>query len=497
MKRFAAPSRALVAAAIAMAACQSGAVAAATTEEELKDLREQVRQLRDLYERRLSELEGRLRQAEQSAQSARSEATAQTARDGTRLPSTSGGGATVAASPPAAMPAGAGAIGEAAANPGISAILNGVYGNLSRDPSTYRISGFAPTGGEVAPPNRGASLGESELVFSANIDRHFRATMVAALAPDDSVGVEEASIQTLGLGNGFSLKFGRFFSAVSYLNEIHAHAWDFTDTSLASKAFLGGKLGDDGLQLKWVAPTDLYFDIGAELGRGRKFPGGPDGGRNKNGFGAASLFAHLGGDWGTGAAWQLGLSHLRTRAQGRSWTDADATGTDVTNDFTGASRLWVAGGVLKWAPQGNASSTSFKLQGEYFRRTEEGELRYDTGAASLGTQAGAYRSKQSGWYAQAVYQFMPEWRVGYRFDRLDAGNTSIGLVDSGALTAADFPILQRHNPSRNSLMVDWSPSEFSRVRLQFSRDRSQTGSADNQVFLQYVMNLGAHGAHKF
>ena len=46
-------------------------------------------------------------------------------------------------------------------------------------------------------------------------------------------------------------------------------------------------------------------------------------------------------------------------------------------------------------------------------------------------------------------------------------------------------------------MVDWSPSEFSRVRLQFSRDRSQTGAADNQVFLQYVMSLGAHGAHKF
>jgi hypothetical protein len=46
-------------------------------------------------------------------------------------------------------------------------------------------------------------------------------------------------------------------------------------------------------------------------------------------------------------------------------------------------------------------------------------------------------------------------------------------------------------------MVDWSPSEFSRLRLQFARDRSQPGLADNQVFLQYIMSLGAHGAHKF
>ncbi len=46
-------------------------------------------------------------------------------------------------------------------------------------------------------------------------------------------------------------------------------------------------------------------------------------------------------------------------------------------------------------------------------------------------------------------------------------------------------------------MLDWSPSEFSRIRLQFARDRSRQGATDNQVFLQYIMSLGAHGAHKF
>ena len=92
---------------------------------------------------------------------------------------------------------------------------------------------------------------------------------------------------------------------------------------------------------------------------------------------------------------------------------------------------------------------------------------------------------------------MPLWRVGYRYDRLNAGTTSIGLVNSGALTAADFPILGSYNPKRNTLMVDWSPSEFSRLRLQFARDYSRMGQTDNQIFLQYIMSLGAHGAHKF
>jgi hypothetical protein len=89
------------------------------------------------------------------------------------------------------------------------------------------------------------------------------------------------------------------------------------------------------------------------------------------------------------------------------------------------------------------------------------------------------------------------WRVGYRYDRLDAGTTSIGLVDSGALTAKDFPILAKYNPTRNTVMVDWSPSEFSRVRLQYAQDKSRSDATDNQVFLQYIVSLGAHGAHKF
>ena len=452
----------------------------AASGDELKELREQVRQLRESYERRIEALEKRLQQTEQSAGKAEAAATqAQSA-------------ATQAAAQASARSA-----SESAFNPGISLILNGTYGNLKRDPAGYRINGFAPTQGEVAPPNRGLSLGESELVMSANIDPYFRGTLIAAIAPDDAIAVEEAHLQTLRLPSGFTLKAGRFFSSVGYQNEVHAHFWDFTDASLANKVFLGGRLAEDGVQVKWVAPTELYFDVGIEAGRGRSFPAGPQGGRSKNGVGSGTLFAHLGGDIGTSTAWRIGLSRFQTSPRDRTYDDLDAAGVGVTNAFTGKSQLWVVDGVLKWAPNGNASQTNFKLQGEYFRRNESGNLTYDTAAASLGTQTADYASRQSGYYAQAVYQFMPRWRAGYRYDRLSAGTTSIGLVNSGALTAADFPLLSAYNPTRNTFMVDWSPSEFSRLRLQFARDRSQFGASDSQVFLQYIMSLGAHGAHKF
>jgi hypothetical protein len=157
--------------------------------------------------------------------------------------------------------------------------------------------------------------------------------------------------------------------------------------------------------------------------------------------------------------------------------------------------------VYKWAPEGNATGRNFKLQGEYFRRTENGTLDFDTTSQAGGPLSDGYRSTQSGWYAQAVYQFMPGWRVGTRYDRLDAGTTRIGLVDSGTLTAADIPSLAKARPERGTVMLDYSPSEFSRVRLQFAADRSRgggvDGGTDRQVFVQYIMSLGAHGAHSF
>jgi hypothetical protein len=45
-------------------------------------------------------------------------------------------------------------------------------------------------------------------------------------------------------------------------------------------------------------------------------------------------------------------------------------------------------------------------------------------------------------------------------------------------------------------MADFSNSEFSRVRLQLNRDDSGP-ETDDQIVLQYIMSLGAHGAHRF
>src|SRR6266571_7267482 len=319
--------RAKLIALAATAALGAAGTAAAQTQGDLSTLREQVRQL-----------EKRVQDAEATAQQA----------------------AVQASSRPAS---------ESAMNPAVSVILNGVYSNLSQDPTGFRINGFVPTMGEVGPGVRGLSLGESELALASNIDHNFRGTLIASISPDDnSIGVEEGYIQTLSLSNGFTIKAGRFFSGVGYQNQIHAHAWDFTDAPLANKVFLGNQLNEDGVQLKWVAPTDTYFDVGVEVGRGRQFPAaaGPAGPRNKNGVGSSNFFAHVGGDLGMGVAWQTGVSYLSTSPEDRTFNDLDSAGATVTNSFSGTSRLWVLDGILKWAPNQNPTYTNFKLQGEFF-----------------------------------------------------------------------------------------------------------------------------------
>ena len=87
---------------------------------------------------------------------------------------------------------------------------------------------------------------------------------------------------------------------------------------------------------------------------------------------------------------------------------------------------------------------------------------------------------------------MRHWRVGARYDAVDSNSSGsdpdvldeAGLLDNG------------HKPERVSVMAEWLPSEFSRIRLQYNRDDSYQQS-DDQLFVQYTFSIGAHGAHTY
>ncbi len=451
-----------------LAACSALAsipgTATAAADADLQALREEIAQMRKSYEQRVDALEQRLAQADRG----RTQAPAPAAR-------------------------------AASFNPEIGLNLQGALTSTRLDPASWTLQGFVPPGApdEIGPPRRrGFTAQETELTVAANVDPNFRGALNLALTPDNTVELEEAYFQTLGLGAGFTLKGGRFLSGIGYNNERHPHTWDFADAPLAYTAFFGNKLTAEGLQLKWLAPTETYLELGLEAGRDDGFPGS---GKNKGGSALGAAFARTGGDVGIAHNWRAGLSYVATDPGARAYEGVDAAGLNTSVTFAGKSRTAGADFVWKWAPNGNPVERNFTLQAEYFRRVESGSLscaERDASGACGGVAglADSYRSSQSGYYVQGVWQFMPRWRLGYRHDRLDSGRTSLGP----ALVAADLPQLAAWKPLRNTLMLDYASSEFARLRLQFARDNSRgPGQVDQQVWLQYVMSLGAHGAHKF
>ena len=128
---------------------------------------------------------------------------------------------------------------------------------------------------------------------------------------------------------------------------------------------------------------------------------------------------------------------------------------------------------------------------EVFHRDEDGSVDFDDGVNP--TVSSDYDGTQSGFYAQGIYQFMPRWRAGLRYDRLVADNAVANNPGGEFDTLADDDAA-----TRMSAMLDFSNSVFSRIRVQYNRDESRPGGeADDQFVVQYVVSIGAHPAHQF
>ncbi len=448
---------------------------------ELREMRQhydaELKRLRRDYETRIERLEKQVKAAEGAPAAHKAPATVATSAPRSPAPTPAAPAANTALEqpptpvlPPPAVAA-PGAPSQASAfNPSIGVVLNGHLEAFSQNPNDYFIRGFA-LGDETSPGTRGPSINESEVNFQANIDPYLFGNLTVAFEPNNTISIEEAFMQTTSLPAGFTLRAGRFFSGIGYLNEQHSHTWDFADQALPYRAFLNTQYDDDGIQLRWLAPTTQFIELGHELFLGNAFPAG---GAPKQGLGTHSVFAHTGGDIGDSGSYRAGLSWLHTNADNR--LTAIPNGPDDT--FTGKGDLLIVDGVYKWAPDGNPAETNLKLQGEFFIGHSHGLF-----------DGLDYSATQTGFYAQAIYQFMPRWRIGLRYDQLGASPQTGALADS---TVNSRGI----TPRRGSAMIEFNTSEFGRFRLQYNLDYSR-GTPDNQGFLQYIVSLGAHGAHSY
>lgn len=430
--------------------------------DDLDDLKAEISQMRADYEQRINQLEQRLVANESST---------------TKLNDTIKS-APVVSSTKSATP-------KNSFNPAISMILNGGFNQYQNNPEDYALDGFALQGeGELG--KEGFSLGESELTLSANIDQALYGQATLAVHEHEGeteIEIEEAFIESLGLGNGLTARAGRFYAPIGYLNTRHIHTWNFADAPLIYRGLFGNQLATDGLKLSYLLPTEQLFEMGATVGAGDSYPGGGE----HSGIGDWLIYAKTGGDIGIENSWQASMSHWQSNPEDRAYSVGHSHGTEPASSalFNGDTDITNLSLIYKWAKNGNFRQQNFSLIGEYF-------ILNDDGAISHGDELANYDGKQYGGYVEGIYQFNPQWRSGLRYDWVGSEHRA---SDTELLTDAGLDG-KYNNPQRSSVMVEYLPSEFSRIRAQVNYDQSYSDD-DLQLLLQYTVSLGAHGAHSY
>lgn len=338
-------------------------------------------------------------------------------------------------------------------------------------------AGFASQALALGERERGFGLGHTELSASGQADDWFRAQATAALHAHDGateVELEEAWIESLALPAGLSLRAGRFLSQIGYLNGQHPHADDFVERPLLYRALLGQHYFDDGVRLNWVLPTALYWQVGIEALSGRMLI--PES-TNTPALGAFTVGTRLGGDIGISQSWQVGLGYLRNRRDAVVEEEETGGAVDEHEHEHGAGyngrNMVIVDAVWKWAPDGNNRNRQLRLSAEFARVSEINEFASDS-------------DRHQAWYVSAVYRFDPQWEAGLRHGRLE-------------VSAPHDDHFHRGEIAETSLMLTWKRSHYSAWRIQFTNqeDHGDFPDATRSVMLQYVMSLGAHGAHAF
>ena len=360
---------------------------------------------------------------------------------------------------------------SALTNPNISLVLNtfAYTSNLSQRQLELRnIPGYTTEGIES---RKGFNLDSAELFLFAPVDPYFNLYATIPVT-EDGAEVEEAYFLTTSLPYGFQLKGGKFKSGFGRINSRHPHAWDFVDIPLVYKAFSGPEgVTEKGAQITYLPPLPFYTLLGAEVLQGENdILFGPDA---KSGPHAYTFFAKASFDLTDNSTILFGPSVMTGKTKTHSVAD--------DTEFRGTSTLYGLEFTYKWKP---SKTRGLTVQSEYQYRRQSGDLE-DT--VALTTES--LKRAQDGLYIQTIYQ-LDRWRVGARHDVLSL------FKDDYLLSGTDQDLGKK--PWRASGMLEFNPTEFSRIRLQYNYDKSvREGKANQELFLQFVFGIGAHGAHPF
>jgi len=358
--------------------------------------------------------------------------------------------AQVAVPPPAPTPAEAPPVA-----PGALPVYGGASASAKAlNPDISVIGDFiGKAGGNSVQPTPSLEMHESEVGFQAIIDPYARGDFFISFG-ESGVNLEEGYITFTALPAGIVAKVGKMRSAFGKVNMMHNHVLPWVDRPLVTNNLVGGEDGidDAGVSISRIipAPKGLFLEATGQVFRG------------DSGTDDSPVF-HASRDSDVSA-----VAHLRSYADINESTNIDiglsyARGhNELGTDFL--TQLYGIDATLRWKPLRRSIYHSFVGRGEFIWSQRQ----------QVPTEQRAF-----GFYTSADYQLGRRWFLGGRYDLSDRSRFA-NLTDKGG-----------------SVVLTYWPSEFSQIRGQYRHTSYADNISANELFMQVIFSLGAHGAHPF
>jgi hypothetical protein len=365
------------------------------------------------------------------------------------------------AQPSAAVGAPAAAGGVQSLNPDISLIADFAAAAFSNDQHLES--------GAHDPVHNGFNLQALEFSLAAAVDPYLR--FDSHISFDlGGLDVEEAYGTTLGLPFRLQARLGQFLNRFGRLNASHPHTWNFSDQPFALGRVFGAE-GNKGLgvELSWLTPLPWYVELvgsammadGADTSRSfladqERTVRGP---KDLEYLTAAKQFFPLSENWSL------------------AWGISGAFGPNPSGP-SNRSAIYGSDVYLKYRPITAESSTIVSLTSEWYyrRRQLPGDIVHDVSS-----------------YSELFWRFAQRWATAARYEY----GSAPFFVNGRRYDADPLDPAWTRSRQRVALALTHYPSEFSRFRLQVSRDMPAWSQATWAGFLTAELAIGAHGAHAF
>ncbi|WP_240099659.1 hypothetical protein [Thermomonas flagellata] len=351
------------------------------------------------------------------------------------------------------------------------------------------------------PLRRGLNLQRAQLgtQLQAGEWGHGRLSLVAVR---DEVRLDEAWLAGRLGDTGLQLRAGKFYSGIGLLNAVQMPEWAFADRPLPYRMLLDDALRGRGVQLEWLPRFAPWLQLGTEwMNTGNPGVAGRVNGE-ANAFGIRLPFAGA-PEWpalrtayartriplGAAAELHLGGWQLDSRLH-QELHDYHPGINEADHGLQGKARMY--GAQVAWVTRPDAAGRGWRVEGEYWDQRKDLTLVYHQLKPVLVGQPRDLRV--DGAYLQVVHDLSPRWQAGLRHDRVGMTHrASRARATVGPRITSYFDDMER-----TSLALTWRPRAQQHLRLQWSRasapvpeDRDDNGRDESvrrrfdQWWLQY------------